>query len=135
MAKELKPINTAALKIIAADDSDDAITYVNELLTTSDKPSTNENYWFPTSENPGDPAKNTPIQRPVLREISLKIYKNWNHSISQIFQMGRLTTQGKKERHRRDPNRISRHLCQTQPGHRDQSRHQNKTHTKNRRTR
>ena len=38
-AKELKPLNTAALKVLTEDDSEDAIIYINELLKTSDQPS------------------------------------------------------------------------------------------------
>ena len=43
-AKELKPLNTAALKVLTEDDSEDAIIYINELLKTSDKPSNNQNF-------------------------------------------------------------------------------------------
>ena len=68
-AKELKPLNTAALKVLTEDHSEDAIIYINELLKTSDKPSGNHNFWFPTSDNPGDPNTHTPIQSRILRVI------------------------------------------------------------------
>ena len=68
-AKELKPLNTAALKVLTEDDSGDAIIYINELLKTSYKPSHNQNLWFPTPDNPGDPNTHTPIQSRILREI------------------------------------------------------------------
>ena len=64
-AKELKPLNSAALKVLAEDDSEDAMVYINELLKTSEKPSHNQNFWFPTP----DPATHTPIQNRILREI------------------------------------------------------------------
>ena len=67
-AKELKPVNTAALKVLTEDDSEDAITYINELLKTSDKTPPNHNIWFPTPDNPGDPSTHTPIQSRILRE-------------------------------------------------------------------
>ena len=68
-AKELKPLNTAALKVLAEDDSEEAMVYINELLKTSEKPSHNQNFWFPTPDHPGDPATHTPIQNRILREI------------------------------------------------------------------
>ena len=68
-AKELKPLNTAALKVLTEDDSEDAILYMNELLKTSDQPSQSQNFWFPTPDNPGDPSTYTPIQSRILREI------------------------------------------------------------------
>ena len=68
-AKELKPLNTAALKVLTEDDSEDAILYINELLKTSDQPSQSQNFWFPTPDNPGDPNTHTPIQSRILREI------------------------------------------------------------------
>ena len=68
-AKELKPLNTAALKVLAEDDSEDAMVYINELLKTPEKPSHNQNFWFPTPDRPGDPATHTPIQNRILREI------------------------------------------------------------------
>ena len=61
--------NTAALKVLTEDDSEDAIIYINELLKTSEKPSHNQNFWFPTPDNPGDPTTHTPIQNRILREI------------------------------------------------------------------
>ena len=67
--KELKPLNTAALKVLTQDDSEDAIVYINELLKTSDKPSNNKIFWFPTPDNPGDPNTHRPIQSRILREI------------------------------------------------------------------
>ena len=66
-AKELKPLNTAALKVLTEDDSEDAIVYINELLKTSDKPS-NKTSGSPP-DNPGDPNTDTPIKSRILREI------------------------------------------------------------------
>ena len=68
-AKELKPLNTAALKVLTEGNSEDAIIYFIQLLKTSDKSSNNQNFWFPTPENPGDPGTHTPIQSRTLREI------------------------------------------------------------------
>ena len=68
-AKELKRLNTAALQVLTEDDSEDAVIYINELLNTADSPSPNQNFWFPTPDNTGDPTTHTPIQSRILREI------------------------------------------------------------------
>ena len=68
-AKELKPLNTATLKVLTWDDSEDAIMYISELLKTSDIPSPNQTFWFLTPDIPGDPTNHTPIQSRILREI------------------------------------------------------------------
>ena len=82
-AKELKPLNTAALKVLTEDDSEDAEVYINELLNTTDKPSNNQNFWFPTPEDPGDPNTHTPTQSRILQEIKeLKEIQKLNSSNS-----------------------------------------------------
>ena len=68
-AKQLHPLNSAALKVLAEDNTEQALEYVNELLKSSEKPQTTQNFWFPTPDNPGDPSKHTPIQSRILREI------------------------------------------------------------------
>ena len=83
-AKELKPLNTAALKVLSEDDSEDAIVYINELLKFSDKASNNQNFWFPTPNDPGDPNTHTPIQSRILREIKeLEEIQNLNATNSE----------------------------------------------------
>ena len=56
-------------KILTEDDSEQALEYVNELLKTTEKPETTQQFWFPTPDNPGDPSTHTPVQRRILREI------------------------------------------------------------------
>ena len=68
-ATELKPLNTAALKVLTEGDSEDAIVDINELLKTSDKPSNNQNFWFPTLDDPGDPKTHKPIQSRENKEL------------------------------------------------------------------
>ena len=55
--------------MLTEDDSEDAIVYINELLKPSDKTCNNQNFWFPTPNDPGDPNTHTPIQSRILREI------------------------------------------------------------------
>ena len=68
-AKQLHPFNSAALKVLAEDNTEQALEYVNALLKSSEKPQTTQNFWFPTPDNPGDPSTHTPIQSRILREI------------------------------------------------------------------
>ena len=68
-AKQLDPLNSAALKVLAEDNTQQALEYVNGLLKLSEKPQTSQNFWFPTPDNPGDPSTHTPIQSRILREI------------------------------------------------------------------
>ena len=68
-AKQLHPLNSAALKVLAEDNTEQALEYVNELLKSSEKPQTIQNFWFPTPDNPGDSSTHTPIQSRILREI------------------------------------------------------------------
>ena len=68
-AKNIKPLSTAALKVLTEDDSEQALEYVHELLKTTEKPETTQQFWFPTPDNPGDPSTHTPVQRRILREI------------------------------------------------------------------
>ena len=68
-AKNIKPLSTAALKVLSEDDSEKAIEYVNELLKTMEKPETTQQFRVPTPDNPGDPSTHTPVQRRIFREI------------------------------------------------------------------
>ena len=55
--KHIRPIDVAALKIL--EDHDDAVAYVQELMKTDDQHE--DNFWFPTPENPGNENEHTPI--------------------------------------------------------------------------
>ena len=61
-AKQLQPLNSAALKVLADDNSVQALEYVDELLDSSEKPQNVPKLWFPTLENLGDPSSHPPIQ-------------------------------------------------------------------------
>ena len=69
IAKQLHPLISAALKVLAEDNTEQALKYVNERLKSSEKPQTVQNFWFPTPDNPGDPSTHFLIQRRFLREI------------------------------------------------------------------
>ena len=68
-ARNIQCLSTAALKVLTEDDSEQALEYVNELLKTTEKPETTQQFWFPTPDNPGDPSTHTPVRRRILREI------------------------------------------------------------------
>ena len=78
-AKQLHPLNSAALKVLADDNTEQALEYVNELLKSSEKQQTVQSCWFPTPDNPGDPSTHTPIRSRSLREIEeLETIQNVN---------------------------------------------------------
>ena len=83
-AKNIKRLSTAALKVLTGRDSEQALEYVNELLKTTEKPETSQQFWFPTPDNPGDPSTHTPVQRRILREIEeLEDIQKLNPTTSQ----------------------------------------------------
>ena len=49
--------------------------YVNELMKANETEHGDENFWFPTPENPGNEEEHTPIQRRILKEIRELIKK------------------------------------------------------------
>ena len=64
--KQIRPIDAAALTLLQ--DPDDTHMYVNELMKSSENEQNNENFWFPTPENPGNEEEHAPIQRRILKE-------------------------------------------------------------------
>ena len=48
----------------------DLTVYLNELLRTNKPEQHNKAFWFPTSENPGNPEDHTPIQTRILKELN-----------------------------------------------------------------
>ena len=65
--KQIRPVDAAALKLL--EDPDDTHMYVNELMKANETEQGDENFWFPTPENPGNEEEHTPIQRRILKEI------------------------------------------------------------------
>ena len=71
--KQIRPVDAAALKLL--EDPDDTHMYVNELMKSKESEQNDENFWFPTPENPGNEDEHTPIQRRILKEIRELIQK------------------------------------------------------------
>ena len=71
--KQIRPVDAAALKLL--EDPDDTHMYVNELMKANETEQGDENFWFPTPENPRNEEEHTPIQRRILKEIRELINK------------------------------------------------------------
>ena len=65
--KYVKSIDPATTWHLLQDNPENAAYYASSLIKS---PKTgNENYWFPTPEEPGDPQTHTPIQKRILKEL------------------------------------------------------------------
>ena len=67
--KYVKPVDPVSTWHLLQQDQEMAAHYVSSLMKTNKNPDTEENYWFPTPENPGNTQEHTPIQRRILREL------------------------------------------------------------------
>ena len=67
--KYVKPIDQASIWHFLQQDQEQAAHYVSSLIKANKNPQNQENYWFPTPENPGNPEEHTPIQKRILREL------------------------------------------------------------------
>ena len=54
---------------LSTNNQEQAAHYVSSLIKTIKNPQTSENFWFPTPENPGNPAEHTSIRKQILREL------------------------------------------------------------------
>ena len=66
--KHLQPVNPALLSFMIQH-GDTSEIYINELLKVPPLNSEHESYWFPTPEEPGDPATYTAIQYRIHNEL------------------------------------------------------------------
>ena len=66
--KYVKPVHPASTWHFLQNDLEQAAHYVSSVIKTNKNPQNPENYWFPTPENPGNPAEHTHIQKRILRE-------------------------------------------------------------------
>ena len=65
--KSIRAVDIAALNLLI--EHDDVVAYVNALMQVDSAEQTEEKFWFPTPENPGDESEHTPIQQRILREL------------------------------------------------------------------
>ena len=67
--KYVKPIDPASTWHFLQLDQEQAAHYVSSLTKANKSPQNQENYWFPTPENPGNPEEHTQIQKKILRDL------------------------------------------------------------------
>ena len=66
-SKHIKPVDMAILSMIPQGDPY-WTAYLNEILRRNKSEKQNNNFWFPTSKNPGKPGDHTPIKIRILKE-------------------------------------------------------------------
>ena len=66
--KHIQPVGPALLSFMIQHEGTTDV-YINELLKVPKTNSEQETYWFPTPEEPGDPATYTPIQQRIHNEL------------------------------------------------------------------
>ena len=67
--KHVRRIDAVSTWHLLNENEEDAIHYISSLLKAKRNNDQYEQYWFPTTENPGDEASQTPIQKTILREL------------------------------------------------------------------
>ena len=67
--KHIRPVNPTSVRHFLNNSHYDAIHHINSLLKTSKDDEVNENYWFPTPQNPGNEKEHTPIHTRILNEL------------------------------------------------------------------
>ena len=67
--KHVKPIDAVTTWHLLQDNPENAAYSASSLTKSTRTEEDQENYWFPTPEEPGDPHLHTPIQQRILREL------------------------------------------------------------------
>ena len=67
--KHVRPKDPVSTWHLLNENEEDAIYYISSLLKANRNNDQNEQYWFPTPENPGDEMTHTPIQQRILKEL------------------------------------------------------------------
>ena len=67
--KYVQPIDPVTTWHILQDNPENGAFYVSSLIKSSKPEHFHEKYWFPTSEDPGDPQQHTPRQKLILTEL------------------------------------------------------------------
>ena len=65
--KYVKPVDPVSTWHLLQQDQEMAAHYVSSLMKTNKHPDTEENYWFPTPENPGNTQEHTPHPAPDFK--------------------------------------------------------------------
>ena len=67
--KFIKPIHPSTLTFILHQYTEVTDVYLSELLKVNKREDKTEQYWFPTTDQPGDPITYTPIQKRIFDEL------------------------------------------------------------------
>ena len=67
--KHIKPVDPSTLTFMMHQHMENTDLYLNQLMKTNQSSDEPETYWFPTSEEPGDPDTYTPIQQRIYDEL------------------------------------------------------------------
>ena len=67
--KYVKPIDPVTTWYLLQENLEIAAFCASSLVKSAKTEEDKENYWFPTSEDPGDPQSNTPIQQRILKGL------------------------------------------------------------------
>ena len=67
--KYVKPIDAVTTWHLLQDNPENAAYYASSLIQSTRTGEDQENYWFPTPEEPGDPQLHTTIQQRILTEL------------------------------------------------------------------
>ena len=64
--KMIRPADIAALNLLT--EHDNVVTYINALMQVERPEDSEEKFWFPTPQNPGNEQEHSPIQKRILKE-------------------------------------------------------------------
>ena len=67
--KHIKSVDPSTLTFMMHQHSENTDLYLNQLMKANQSSDEQETYWFPTPEQPGDPATYTPIQQRIFDEL------------------------------------------------------------------
>ena len=111
--KQIRPVDAASLKLL--EDPDDTHMYVNELMKANETEQGDENFWFPTPENPGNEEEHTPIQRRILKEIRELIQREDLDPTKDQDSRQKFLNMFQWEGSQTNNSRIQRYLCPPSP--------------------
>ena len=67
VTKMIRSVDIAALNLLR--EHQDVVTYINALMPVERPKGNEENFWFPTTENPRNAEDHSPIQKRILKEL------------------------------------------------------------------
>ena len=65
--KMIRPVDIAALNFLT--EHNDVVMYINALMQVERPEDIEENFWFPTTEHPGNEQEHSPIQKRIVKKL------------------------------------------------------------------